>query len=155
METWRCFNFVCTQVLEYFTHSCTYYTFSTCFNENVPWLTQCRGTSRYLGRVSWYALWVTISPFVKGLIRASTPVSPLRVTIAAQLTRCMHRLSHQNKSWHHQSIMWRHPDDVRDFRLWYLCQHWKGIKGRCMRGWGFQLPIPGFQVLSFECLEPS
>ena len=45
---------------------------------------------------------------------------------------------HLNRSWHHQSIIWWHPDDVRDFGWWHLCQYWNGIKGSCMRGWGFQ-----------------
>ena len=91
----------------------------------------------------------------KGVIRASTSASLFSATIPAQLTSCIHRLSLQNKSWHDQSNMWWHLDDVRDFRWWHSCQHWKGIKGRCMRGWGFQFTIPGFQVLSFECIEPS
>ena len=48
--------------------------------------------------MSQYVPGATILPFIKGVIRASTSVSPLRVTIPTQLTRCMHRLSCQNKS---------------------------------------------------------
>ena len=30
---------------------------------------------------------------------------------------------HQNKSWHHWSIVWWHPDDVRNFGWWHLHQY--------------------------------
>ena len=45
--------------------------------------------------MSWYAPGADISPFIKGVIRASALASLLRVIIPAQLTRHMHRLSHQ------------------------------------------------------------
>ena len=45
-------------------------------------------------RVSWYVHGATISPFTKGVTRASALVSPLRVTDSAQLTSCMGRFAH-------------------------------------------------------------
>ena len=87
-------------------------------------------------------------PLQKGVTRASALASLLRVTTSAQVTRHMCKPSQQNKPWCHWNIVWWYPNDIRDFRWWHLHQYWKGIKGRCMRG-------SGFQVLSFEFIEPS
>ena len=107
----------------YFIHSSVHYLFLHVFNKTKPWLTQCGGELRYLGEnVWWYTLGATITPFIKGVVRASASASPLRVTTSTQLTRHMHTLSSQNKSWHHQSIMWWCPSDVRDFGWWQLNQ---------------------------------
>ena len=59
----------------------------------------------------------------KGVIRASTLASPFRAAISAQLARHMCSISHQNKSWHHWSVMWWQPNDVRDFGWWHLHQY--------------------------------
>ena len=107
------------------------------------------------GKCPQYVPVAAILPFMKGMVRASTLGSPLKATIPTQLTRCMHRLSHQNKSWCHWSIMWWHLDDVRDFGMMTFMSALKGIKGGCMIGWGFHFPnhrVPGFQ---FKCIEPS
>ena len=66
----------------------------------------------------------------------------------------MCRNSCQNRSWHHWGIMWWCPNNVMDFRWWHLCQYWKGIKGGCKRGGGFQfqvsIPVSSSRVQVFK-----
>ena len=42
----------------------------------------------------------------EGVMRTSTSAFPLRGTSSTQSTMYMHRLSCQNRPWHHQSVIW-------------------------------------------------
>ena len=73
---------------------------------NVSWLTWCGGTLRYLGESVMVCTWGCHFSLHEREARPSALASLLRVTATAQMARCMCRHSHQNRSWHHQSIVW-------------------------------------------------
>ena len=72
---------------------------------------------------------------------------PLRLTTSAQVTRCMHRLSHQKWTWHHQSIIWWCTNDVElsydDIYIIFM----SGLRGTEGQTYGRK----GSQFWDFKC----
>ena len=74
------------------------YIFLHVFNKMYPGWLDAGAHQATWGKVSRYAPGAIISPFLKGGTRASALASPLRVTVSAQLTRCICKHSCQNRS---------------------------------------------------------
>ena len=70
--------------------------------------------------MSQYAPRVTISISMKGGWACPLHHPHSKIRVSTQHTRPMHMESHQKEAWHHQSIMWWHPDDIRVFWMTFI-----------------------------------
>ena len=115
-------------------HSYNHLYFWYVFNKSYPgWLNAVAYWGTW-GRASWYGPGGHSFPLYKKRMKVFTSASVLQERVSAQLTRCMHKHSHQKE----HDIFGASCDDVRHhmmmfqwhggFQMSHLHQYWKGYK---------------------------